>query len=101
PTSPYTTLFRSQQSLVNSSIATVPVIGTQISRNVHSLRGSGLTLAVRIALTLWSGLGVLKVTQTAMNTMWNVPHKARPNFLASTLRAILMLAGLGTLTLAS
>ena len=90
-----------QQRIVDSALANFPVIGTQISRNIHSLEGSGLALGVGIALVLWSGLGVIKAVQTAMNTVWNVPFEHRPNFLTSTLRALIMLAVLGVLTLAS
>ena len=90
-----------QQRIVDSALANFPVIGTQISRNVQALDGNGVALGIGIALILWSGLGVIKATQTAMNTVWNVPFKHRPNFLKSTLRALIRLAALGVLTLAS
>jgi YihY family inner membrane protein len=90
-----------QERIVNSALAKFPVVGTQISNNVHSLKGSGLVLAIGIALTLWAGLGVLRVMQTAMNTVWNVPYRYRPNFLTTTFRAVVMLATLGVITLAS
>ncbi|MDP9331020.1 MAG: YihY/virulence factor BrkB family protein [Actinomycetota bacterium] len=90
-----------QQRVVDSALAKFPVIGTQISSNVHSLKGSGLALFIGVALTLWAGLGVLKVMQTAMNTVWNVPYRYRPNFVRSTLRAAIMLVVLGVMTLAS
>ena len=90
-----------QRSIVDSALANFPIIGTQISRNVRALAGSGLALGIGIALTLWSGLRVAKAVQSAMNTVWNVPYKRRPNFLFSTLRAVAMLAVLGVLTLVS
>jgi membrane protein len=90
-----------QTRILDSALANFPVIGTEISRNVHALGGSGVTLAVGIALTLWSGLGVIKATQVAMNAVWNVPFEHRPNFLKSTLRALIVLGVLGVLTLTS
>ncbi|HVH54012.1 MAG TPA: YihY/virulence factor BrkB family protein [Actinomycetota bacterium] len=90
-----------QTRILDSALANFPVIGTEISRNVHALGGSGVTLAVGIALTLWSGLGVIKATQAAMNAVWNIPFEHRPNFLKSTLRALIVLGVLGVLTLAS
>lgn len=90
-----------QRTIVDSALANFPIIGTQISRNVRALSGSGLALGIGIVLTLWSGLGVVKATQSAMNTVWNVPYNSRPNFLVSTLRAVAMLAVLGVITLAS
>jgi YihY family inner membrane protein len=88
-------------TVVNSTLRNFPIIGPQVSRNVHALNGSGLTLAIAIVLTLWSGLGVIKVFETAMNTVWNVPYRERPNFLWSTLRAVVMLAVLGAITILS
>src|SRR6266487_331566 len=54
-----------------------------------------------VCMTLWAGLGVVKVMQMAMNTVWNVPYRYRPNFLRSTIRALIMLAVLGVITVAS
>jgi YihY family inner membrane protein len=88
-------------SIQASALTNFPVIGPAISKNVHALRGSGLALAIGIALAVWAGLGILKVMQTAMNTVWNVPYRHRPNFLKSLLRAIIMLAVLGAITIAS
>ena len=90
-----------QQRVLGSALAQFPVIGTQMRRDIHSLQGGGLALAIGIALTLWSGLGVVRAVETAMNTVWNVPFKQRPNVVFSTLRALLMLAVLGIITLAA
>ena len=88
-------------TVVNSALRNFPIIGSQVSRNVHALNGGGLTLAIAILLTLWSGLGVIKAFETAMNTVWNVPYGERPNFMWSTLRAVAMLAVLGAITILS
>lgn len=90
-----------QDAIRTSALANFPVIGEEISRNVHSLRGSGLALGIGLAVALWAGLGVMKVLQTAMNAVWNVPYRHRPNFWLSLLRAMLMLLVLGVITVAS
>jgi YihY family inner membrane protein len=90
-----------QERIESSALVNFPVIGDQISSNVHPLQGSGLALGIGIALSLWAGLGVLKVMQTAMNAVWNVPYRYRPNFVRSILKAAIMLGVLGVLTLAS
>src|SRR5437867_8918788 len=74
-----------QQRIQESALADFPVIGNQIRQDVHSLNGSATALALGIALALWAGLGVLRVMQTAMNTVWNVPYRRRPNFFVSIL----------------
>ncbi len=90
-----------QDTIRTSALANFPVIGEEISKSVHSLRGSGLALGIGLALTLWAGLGAIKVLQTAMNAVWNVPYRHRPNFWRSLLRAMLMLIVLGVITVAS
>ena len=90
-----------QDTIRTSALATFPVIGEEISKNVHSLRGSGLALGIGLALALWAGLGVMKVLQTAMNAVWNVPYRDRPSFWLSLLRAMLLLLVLGVITVAS
>lgn len=90
-----------QDTIKASALADFPVLGEEIRKNVRSLRGSGLALGIGLALALWAGLGVMKVMQTAMNTVWNVPYRHRPNFWLSLLRALLMLVVLGVITVAS
>ena len=90
-----------QARIQESALADFPVIGDQISQNIHSLNGSGVALALGVAVALWAGLGVLRVMQTAMNTVWNVPYRRRPNFFVSILKALLMLGVLGVITVAS
>ena len=90
-----------QDTIRTSALANFPVIGEEISKNVHSLRGSGLALGIGLALALWAGLGVMKALQTAMNAVWNVPYRHRPNFWLSLLRAMLLLLVLGVITVAS
>ena len=90
-----------QDAIRTSALANFPVLGGQIRNNIHSLRGSGLALGIGLGLALWAGLGVMKVLQTAMNAVWNVPFRARPNFWVSLLRAIIMLLVFGVITIAS
>jgi YihY family inner membrane protein len=90
-----------REAIQESALANFPVIGEEISTSVKAIEGTGLTLAVGIVLALWAGLGVLKVMQTAMNAIWNVPYRHRPNFLKSLLRAVIMLVVLGVITIGS
>jgi YihY family inner membrane protein len=82
-----------KDELVHSVISRFPVIGDQIK--FGSLKGSGLALAVGIVGALWGGLGVVQAGQGAMDTVWHVPRKKRPNFIKSRLRALLLLLVLG------
>jgi YihY family inner membrane protein len=90
-----------QVRIQSSALANFPVIGEEIDSNVRALGGSGVTVAIGVALALWAGIGVLRVMQTAMNTIWNVPFRHRPNFVKTLLRAAIMLVVLGLVTIAA
>jgi len=90
-----------QQKILDSALAQFPIIGDQIEQNLGSLTGSGVTLVIAVLLTLWGGLGVMNAMQNAMNTIWDVPRRDRPNFVKTRVRALLMLALLGTASVVS
>ncbi len=64
-------------------------------RGVGSIEGSGVAVAFGLALALWAGLGGVRATQVAMDTVWDVPRKRRPGMPVSDRRASLMLVILG------
>jgi YihY family inner membrane protein len=90
-----------QKDAVDSVLANFPIVGEEISGNVGSLRGSGVVLALGLAGALWGGLAVMQAAQDAMNEVWEVPLKQRPNFLTARLRSVAMLAILGVGIVAS
>jgi YihY family inner membrane protein len=88
-----------QQDLVDSTLAKIPIIGSQIQTG--SLTGSTVALVVGAVGAVLSGLGVTLAAQTAFNRVHAVAHRDRPDFLMSRLRGLRMLAILGTLQVAS
>src|SRR3954470_20382522 len=84
---------RLEQSIIDSALGQLPVIGHQLK--THSLRGNGVALAVGLAASLWAGMGVFLAAQNAMNQLWGVPHTHRPDFLRARGRALLLLLVLG------
>jgi YihY family inner membrane protein len=83
-----------QQRVIDTLVQQFPVLGTEIQDSIKTIQGSGIGLAVGILGTLWGGLGITQSAQDAMNAVWNVPRKDRPNFwlrLARGLGALLLL----------
>jgi len=83
-----------QQRIVATVTAQFPVAGPQIQAGIHGIQGSGVGLLVGVLGTLWGGLGITQSTQDAMNAVWNVPRKNRPNLwlrLARGLGSLLLL----------
>jgi YihY family inner membrane protein len=90
-----------QESVLHSTLRQFPVIGEQLQRNVHSLKGSGLALAVGLIGSLLGGLGITGAAQNAFNHVWHIPREERSNFLTSRLRGLGLIAALGALSVLS
>ncbi|MDP8956570.1 MAG: YihY/virulence factor BrkB family protein [Actinomycetota bacterium] len=90
-----------RSDIIGSALAQFPIIGDQIRQNLPALSGQGAGVAVGVgtATALWAGLGVMQATQNAFNDVWDIPMKERPNFIETRLRALIMLALLGTFAL--
>jgi YihY family inner membrane protein len=84
-----------QQQIIDTLVAQFPVMGTQIKDSITAIQGSGIGLVVGILGTLWGGLGITQSAQDAMNAVWNIPRRLRPNYwlrLARGLGSLLLLA---------
>jgi YihY family inner membrane protein len=82
-----------ERSIVDSALGQFPVIGPELSRG--SFHGSALALAVGLAAGLWAGMNVFLAAQNAMNQLWGVPFKRRPDPIRARGRALLLLLLLG------
>jgi YihY family inner membrane protein len=85
-----------KQGVIDTLARQFPVLGSQVEKSISTIQGSGVALVVGILGTLWGGLGITQSFQDAMNDIWNVPRRSRPNFwwrLARGLAALLLVAG--------
>jgi YihY family inner membrane protein len=81
-----------QEDILDTALARIPVIGTQLTDDVGSLTGSGVALAIGLAGALWAGLGVTLAMGRAFDTIWDVPRKDQPNALKARARGMAVLA---------
>jgi YihY family inner membrane protein len=84
---------RLQQQLIDTVIARFPGFGPQLQASITTIQGSGIGLVIGVLGTLWGGLGITQTAQDAMNAVWNIPRKDRPNWwlrLARSLGALLL-----------
>ncbi len=77
----------------------MPIIGNQIQ--LHSLKGSVAALIVGLVTSLLAGMGVTNAAQNALDAVWAIPYKDRPDFLHSRLRGLGLLTFLGALFIVS
>ncbi len=82
-------------SIENSVKKNFPEFNTLLQFN--KIKGSGIALIIGIVTSLLSGLGVTAAAQNALDTVWAVPKKDRPNFLQGKGRGLALLFSLGTL----
>jgi YihY family inner membrane protein len=90
-----------QHDVRESALQQMPVIGPQVSASVGSLTGSTIALAIGIVAALWTGLGAALATADAFDRTWAVPRIDRRGFLSSRVRCLLLLASVGSITIAS
>jgi YihY family inner membrane protein len=62
-----------------------------------ALHGHLGPLIIGVVGAVWSGLGVTAAAQNALDTVWAVPQKSRPNFIKSKLRGLGLLISIGLL----
>ncbi|HET7356167.1 MAG TPA: YihY/virulence factor BrkB family protein [Nocardioidaceae bacterium] len=62
---------------------------------VSGLSGSWWALIIGVATALWSGSSVVRVTQFAFNSVWEVPYHERPKLAEQVLRSVGVLATIG------
>ncbi len=82
-----------RQRLTDTALANFPVVGDVLE--VKALEGSVVALVVGLVAATWAGMGVVLSVQGALDDIWDVPRRARPNFLKSRLRAFLALMTFG------
>ena len=82
-----------RQRIVKEILGYVPVVGNSIQ--IGPLPGSGVTIVIGLLVTLWAGLGVMRVIQVVSNDVWGVPTRERLGFVAGRLRGTIMLVLFG------
>ena len=90
-----------RQEILDSAYADMPVIGPFIRSDVGAIGGSGIALALGIAIALWAGLGVTLALGQALDRVWSVPPVEQPGWIARRLRGLAMLLIGGTALVAS
>jgi uncharacterized BrkB/YihY/UPF0761 family membrane protein len=70
-------------------------LSAEVDEQVESLSGHSPTLILSLIVTLWGGIGVVRVLQDTVNTIWGVPRYSRPGFFPKLGRGLLIIGLLG------
>jgi len=66
-----------------------------VDQQVAALAGHAWVLLISLLVTLWGGIGVVRVLQDTVNTIWAVPRYRRPRFVPKVARGLLIIVLLG------
>jgi YihY family inner membrane protein len=77
-----------REDLVDSTLASVPVVGDEIKAAAGAAGGSELVVVLSVLVSLWAGLGLLEMLQEVLNTVWSVPVFRRPPWILRKLRSL-------------
>ena len=62
-----------KESIVDSALSKIPIVGDQIRNNPGGISGSVVILVIGILTSLWAGTKAFVAAQTAMNEIWEIP----------------------------
>ncbi len=85
-----------RQDALNAVASQVPLIGHQLTGNVHQLRRSSVIgLIVGVVGLVWGATGLAQAGLFTMAQVWNLPGPARPGYVQRLGRAVEFLGLLG------
>lgn len=85
-----------RHAVLHSAFSQFPVVGTDLSRNIHVMkRDSAFGLAIGIVGLVYGTTGLAGTGLYTMEQVWGVPEPRRPGFVPRMLRSLLFLATLG------
>ena len=83
-----------REDIVDSTLAQMPVLGSQVAGAAEPLTGSGIALAVGILGALWAGLGVTVALGRAFEVVWDVPRLEQRNGLVARVRGLAIIGAM-------
>jgi membrane protein len=84
-----------QQDILDTAVAQIPVIGTQIEREAGQLDGNLVTLVIGLTITLWAATRAFAGIQLAFDDAWEVHIDKRDNLAINRLKGVLGIGIIG------
>lgn len=81
------------RQIVQGAITYFPSLGSDLTKNIHSLGGNGIALVLGLLVVLYGARGVADIFRGTVNHIWEIPYVRRPNFpwsLLNSMRLILV-----------
>lgn len=87
---------RLQDKVIEGLTDYFPLLGDQLSSQIHGLHGSGFALVIGILFTLYGARGIADAFRKGVQHIWQIPESKRDKFPKSLFKSIAMLIIGGT-----
>jgi membrane protein len=87
---------RLQDEILDTAVAQIPVIGSEIQRRAGELSGSITTVVVGLVIALWAATRAFVGIQVSFDDSWEVAIDRRDNVAVRRVKSLLGLAIIGT-----
>ena len=84
-----------EKSISGTVFELFPALGSDLKKNLGSVQGSGIALALQLLALLYGARGLAVILQETFNNLWHIDKKERPGFLGDNLRSFGMMASVG------
>lgn len=84
-----------QEDILDTFVAQIPVIGSEIERAAGDITGSTTTVIIGLLITLWAATRAFAGLQNALDDVWEVPLDRRHNLAVRRLRSVVAIIVIG------
>lgn len=85
-----------QESIIDSALAQIPIIGETIGTDPANLRGSSGVLVLGLLISIWSGMRAFTALQMGLDDVYDLHRTERSGFVRTRLQALGGIAVLGS-----
>lgn len=84
-----------KEDILDTAVAQIPVIGSQIESQTGELEGSVLAVVVGLLITLWAATRAFAGLQNAFDDVWEIALTERENLAVRRLRSVVAIVAIG------
>lgn len=84
-----------QEDILDTAVAQIPVIGSEIEAQAGELSGSAVAVVVGLLITMWAATRAFAGLQNSFDDVWELPVDGRDNIAVRRLKSVLAIVVIG------